>query len=469
MATVIDTLVTVFTMDKRNFDTGAKDMKNTLQGLKSVAQAVGAVALFGYGAGLVKDFVNTNAELARFSDTIKDNIEDVQAWGRVLEKEGGSMQGLQNTLTKLSQMGRGLKEPTKILRAMADRMKGMNYWQAKMYGSKFGIDDATIRVLQKGGKEVDRLLKRAKSLGVYNKQQLEQSKKLKNTWQDLSQSISFLGGQIALTLLPALQWLADGFIQLGSFVNDNAEAVKDFLLFITGASIIKGLHALGIAGLKSVAWVAVWVAGIALAYLVFNDFMEFLRGGESVIGDIVNWFKSWDDVTGITNTALKALGAVLVALTLPFSTLTGLIGWLVGYGLAYLVDGFNNLYQKSRLLRGALEVLKAPFQAIYEFGQWIGEMITDLLLKIDGFFDKVQSIKDTVSGVLDLGGAWDGIKSMVGLGDEKSGNTTNNNKSTTINVDKMEFSNNSPTALQFTQNSANQFMNVVNQADAGGI
>lgn len=417
MATVIDTLVTVFTMDKRKFDAGAKDMKNTLQGLKSIAQTVGGIALFGYASGLVKDFVTANAELARFSDTIHDNIEDVQAWGKVLEKEGGSLQSLQGTLTRLSMMGRGLREPTKILRQMADRMKGMSYWQAKMYGSRFGIDDATIRVLQKGGREVDRLLKRAKQLGVYNKTQLEQARKLKNSWQEMGQAVSYFGGQIALALLPAIQWLTDAFVTFGVFINEHSDAIKDFLTFITSATLIKGLHALGLAGLKATGWIALWVAGFALLFLAFNDFMSYLRGGDSLIGRVI---KSFSDFSN----AIKNQGGVWI--------------W------------FCNIMKKA-------------FASVYD---WI-------VSKWDALLDKFSIIKNFIHDFIkflpfDMGSG--NIPAMVGAGigkDEQA--SMNNSRTTTINVDRMEFNSNGQTPLQFTQNSANQFMSVVNQADMGGL
>lgn len=473
MATIIDTLVTVFTMDKQGFDDGAKDMKNTLQGLKSVAQSVGAIALFGYGSGLIKDFVNANTELARFSDTIHANVEDVQAWGKVLEKEGGSLQSLQGTLTRLSMLSRGMREPTQLLRQMADRMKGMSYWQAKMYGSRFGIDEATIRVLQKGGREVDRLLARAKQLGVYNKAQLEQARKLKNSWIDLGQSVKYFGGQIAMNLLPAIQWMSEAFTTFGIFINEHSDAIKDFLTFITGATIIKGLRALGIAGLTSAAWLAVWIVGLGALFLAFNDFMTYLRGGDSVIGRAVKSWKKFAEANQWVYTVLKLVAVGLAILLGPIITLaTVMLFWgkdVVAYCVEKIVDLWNYITDGQGLIKDLgnawksfCDIIKSAFSAVYNWfvGKW------------DALIEKISKIKNFIGSVTDLfsfGADLANVPAMAAGAYTSAIPATNNNRTTTINVDRMEFNSNGQTPLQFSQNSANQFLNVVNQADAGGM
>lgn len=473
METIIDTLVTVFTMDKRGFDDGAKDIKNTLQGLKSIAQSVGAIALFGYGSGLVKDFVNANTELARFSDTIHANIEDVQAWGKVLEKEGGSLQSLQGTLTRLSMLSRGMREPTQLLRQMADRMKGMSYWQAKMYGSRFGIDEATIRVLQKGGREVDRLLARAKKLGVYNKAQLEQARKLKNSWIDLGQSVGYFGGQIAMNLLPAIQWMSEAFTTFGIFINEHSDAIKDFLTFITGATIIKGLKALGVAGLTSAAWLAVWVVGLGLLFLAFNDLMTYLRGGDSVIGRAVESWKKFAEANQWVYGVIMLLVAGLALLVGPMGTLIALV-LVFGQDIYnfcekylkkfwnYLTDGQGLVKDLGNAWKWFCDIMKTAFSAVYNWfvGKW------------DALIEKISKIKNFIGSVTDLfsfGADLANVPAMAGGANMSTIPATNNNRTTTINVDRMEFNSNGQTPLQFTQNSANQFLNVVNQADVGGM
>lgn len=531
-------------MDKQGFDDGAKDMKNTLQGLKSVAQSVGAIALFGYGSGLIKDFVNANTELARFSDTIHANVEDVQAWGKVLEKEGGSLQSLQGTLTRLSMLSRGMREPTQLLRQMADRMKGMSYWQAKMYGSRFGIDEATIRVLQKGGREVDRLLARAKQLGVYNKAQLEQARKLKNSWIDLGQSVKYFGGQIAMNLLPAIQWMSEAFTTFGIFINEHSDAIKDFLTFITGATIIKGLRALGIAGLKSAAWLAVWIVGLGALFLAFNDFMTYLRGGDSVIGRAVKSWKKFAEANQWVYTVLKLVAVGLAILLGPIVTLaTVMLIWgkdVVAYCVEKIVDLWNYLRSGDSLISGIIKLWKKfaeTHQGVYNviillarglsllvspladliaevlvFGQNIynvGEkylkqfwnyltggqgIMQDLgnawksfcdiiksafsavydwfVGKWDALIDKISKIKNFIGSVTDLfsfGADLANVPAMAAGAYTSAIPATNNNRTTTINVDRMEFNSNGQTPLQFSQNSANQFLNVVNQADVGGM
>ena len=460
-------------MDKRGFDDGAKDIKNTLQGLKSIAQSVGAIALFGYGSGLIKDFVNANTELARFSDTIHANMEDVQAWGKVLEKEGGSIQSLQGTLTRLSMLSRGMREPTQLLRQMADRMKGMSYWQAKMYGSRFGIDEATIRVLQKGGREVDRLLARAKQLGVYNKAQLEQARKLKNSWIDLGQSVKYFGGQIAMNLLPAIQWMSEAFTTFGIFINEHSDAIKDFLTFITGATIIKGLRALGIAGLTSAAWLAVWIVGLGALFLAFNDFMTYLRGGDSVIGRAVKSWKKFAEVNQWVYTVLKLVAVGLAILLGPIVTLaTVMLIWgkdVVAYCVEKIVDLWNYLTDGQGLIKDLgnvwksfCNIMKSAFSAVYNWfvGKW------------DALIEKISKIKNfigSVAALFSFGADLANIPAMAGGVNMSAIPATNNNRTTTINVDRMEFNSNGQTPLQFTQNSANQFLNVVNQADVGGM
>ena len=95
-----------------------------------------------------------------------------------------------------------------------------------------------------------------------------------------------------------------------------------------------------------------------------------------------------------------------------------------------------------------------------------------MICKGDALIEKISKIKNFIGSVTDLfsfGADLANVPAMAAGAYTSAIPATNNNRTTTINVDRMEFNSNGQTPLQFSQNSANQFLNVVNQADVGGM
>lgn len=351
MANVIDELVVEFNGDASGLNSAVKEVQKDIHSIKQISAInlfgqvlEGAKGVFDTISASVHQFVNEYADLDNFSKKLNTNVEDLQAWGHAVAKEGGSLQGLMGSLENLSKMSRGMKDPIKILEQLSGRMGGMNYYQASLYAKRFGIDDGTIRLLMKGGKQTKELIRQAKELGVARKKDIESANRLRQVWMDLDRARGDMARSVMSVLLPVFEALAKGLLKISTFINSHKTEILDFFTMLGAVAIGGGLvylathlaqvatamKTVGLATAKAMIPFLAITAIIAGLYLVWNDLMEYFRGGESVIGDLIAWF--------------------------------------------------DDLSEKSMAFKAIIEALKAPFEAIFSAGSWLGE-------KVAGFFN----------------------------------------------------------------------------------
>lgn len=342
MAEILDTLVTKMTVDNKDFNRALYEIRERFQSLKyTVKDASDSVSIntdkmTASVSRFAKRFISIAAiigesrtvfnqalQVERLSRSLNVNAQDLQAWMNIIKKDGGSADGFANSVKKLSNnlnmiplqgnspllvnltrlginargAGGGMKSALQVMLELSDRMKGMSSVQAMSIGKMFGLDENTVRILQKGRKEVTAMLAANKKLGVYNTEFIKKVDKLNRSWQDLKQSFHYIASEILSLVIPALQYCIDGIIGLIDSVK-NASGVWESLGIATGIALLINLKT-AIAGVAKAlsllntvfkaSPIGRFITLILMLTTAIQDLWAFFKGEDSVTGRISDW------------------------------------------------------------------------------------------------------------------------------------------------------------------------------------
>ena len=330
MAT-IDVLKLVFDSDASGMKRGTQDAKKGADDLKKsvletdrasqelgdsflsmVSDAKGSIAsLVGFStvtAGILNEAARVD-KLGKFADTIGQNIEEIDAWGQVVARNGGTAEGFQGTLKGMTDSltelaltgggpaaeslarlgisafnaGGGLKSAFEILPEIADSFESLSKAESVAFGQALGLDQGTILTLQQGRFEVGQMVKRQKELGVATEEDAEIAREFNTAWQDTRQIFSSVFREIGTDVLPVLSTMLVSSQEFVTFLKNNESFVEGVFLGLAGIMATKLAPALLAALTNPIALAALLVLGFALAY---DEIKNFLAGNESLIGKI---------------------------------------------------------------------------------------------------------------------------------------------------------------------------------------
>lgn len=370
MATIIDSLLVKLGLDSSEFTTGKakvdKGLKDTgseaekaggklkksgkdgAEGFETVAKSAAKFLAIVGGTVAIKRFVENqieaNSALDRFSKNLGEAAVNISAWSNAAELAGGSADGLQGTMDMLSKsqtelqltgqsglipyfsaLGVSLADAagkarpvSDIMLDLSDRFSRMDRTTANNMGRMMGIDQGTMNLLLKGRSEVELLIKRQRENNAVNKQQAEEATRLKTAIVEVRQNFEAFGRKILSDVTPALEKALEVFQDIVTWMRDNSEFVETFLTIIA-----VGLGAIAAASVPiNLTVVAITALAAAIAAL-YQDYMTWKRGGESLIdwakwepgikaaGDGVRWLKDMiEDMVYRAIAAVDLLSAV---------------------------------------------------------------------------------------------------------------------------------------------------------------
>ena len=305
-----------------NTDKSAKDLGKSF--LDTVSSAKGVlISLAGLGGLSAVLIGNANSvdQLGKFSQRLGLNIEDIDAWGRAVEKSGGSMEGFQSTVGSLSsslaefaRTGSGslaemfaqlgiaafdeqgnVKQVLDILPEIADRMRGLSASQSAELAEKLGLDQGTILLLQQGRAEVDKIIRKQKELGTINEKDAkiaaEFTKQMNNIQKVFGNVVTYIGTAI----LPAFSAFLDSLLGIVEFARSHKTLVEGFFIGI-GVVLLAILSPFALIIAKAALVVAAIVAIGAAFALIYEDIIAFNNGQDSMIGELVKQYPILGDV-----------------------------------------------------------------------------------------------------------------------------------------------------------------------------
>lgn len=377
----IDTLVVELILNNKQFNSETAKTEKRLQQLTNTFRLVGLAAAAVFVRGAVKQFIDQASAVGQLSSSLKENVEDIQAWGEAVRRQNGNIEGFQSTLRNLSNelnlitvqgakspllgylnrlrvnfrnLDGTIKSPIQLLRELSSRFEGLNNAQSLAIGKKLGLDEGTIRLLQQGSKGVSELVERAKELGVYSNEDVENAVRVRKAFLDLNQAFTTLSMRLASYFLPVAEKLAQWLTNIAIWVRQNERRIIPFLTAIAVVLTARLIPAiLGLFKLFATNPVLLGlIAIIGTLGILIDDFMTWKRGGESALGSIWGWLER-------VISRFDELGEVIRNHPL-YKFITGIPSFLykageyAGMGAAWLAQDFGEANRPDNLLNGGL-------------------------------------------------------------------------------------------------------------------
>lgn len=289
------------------------------------------------------------ANLSNLSDQLNVNISDLDAWGRAVQRGGGTIQGFQSSLQNLAQhLGVSASGALRVLPQLADVFQRLGKYRSQQYGKMLGLDQGTILLLQQGRREVEDLIRRQKEFGVVTKQDKEISREFTAAVSDTGSAFRYLFVVLERDLLPILTSLLNKLRPVFQYLIEHKNLVIGAFLGIAAAAAIMAAPIIA-ANAALLATIAVVGGLIAIFAIAYEDIKAFSEGHSSLIGDIL---KKWP-----------------------------IVGAVVGDIIHYWISSLKTL----------LELLSAVSNGLIKLVFHPKEFVKDLVVSAKGFLDTAQN------------------------------------------------------------------------------
>lgn len=386
------------------------------QKIKGAFTRIGAAILATVAASKAletfNNHVQTVEQIRNTSEALGVAIEDVDAFGKAIERMGGDAQGARDSLTDMAEsIGEALQDVesgrAKTFKALgislkdvngnaknavqgmvelAGAVEGMGREQAVFRIKELGItDNRSVELLLKGRQEVERMLRVQKEQGVVTKESAERVRVYSEALAKLKQSAGVATSGIVDWLLPAITWFIQKLDSVVSWMSRHDTFVKGFFIGLT--TILSALFLPAVISATAAVWaliapflaVAAPIAAvIALFALLYDDVMNFLDGNDSLIGQISEKYP-------IVGETVKAMAEAVKA------------------AFKWVVDA----------IEGAWETIKGfPQKAVNAFaamGSSISSIFDAIVKVVKSAWTYVSSVFESVSSVIKKIGKWLGF------------------------------------------------------------
>lgn len=340
------------TKEEQNAKDGTDKLDaSTAKLAKSVTGLISTYMGFKKILSEVFGFAGKGEELLLMANNAGIGAEQLERYGIALQNYGGGLSSAASTLATLNQQMQdlrfgkggaiqeaalryginlqgknGLATGEEMLYNIARRMETLGRAEQLDLGRKLGLDPSTIALLQGGVGNLVKELEKASKYTVYSPEDIENSRKFQMSLRELKQSLAQVWGTISRALLPVLTKITSAVSKFFQFLSEHKGFVLGFLAAISAA--------LGIIAIKSIiATAPFWLMVAAIAAigtaigLVVDDFMTWLEGGESVIGDLIGLFTDfWHWIMKVG----EAIGAFFKNIWKNIvAGITGVFDWII--------------------------------------------------------------------------------------------------------------------------------------------
>lgn len=464
-----------------------KSIKDGIDTLKSEVTkwAAAATAAGAATSAFLLSASDKAIELQKLSQSTNLSTDSLQQWQYAAEAVGASsaavtsdLESLLKTMSspipgelnmELMMLGVSvhnasgqLRGADEVLKDVGDKLNKMSSARAVQWAERVGISNDTLMLLKQGRQGLSELFEEAQLVGaIIPEDAINRGAELSKSIKTLKTVFQALGNSIALSFAPNLKKVVDNFKQ---FLINNADFVRQglgitidgvsrgfgrfwdilvkikdgfvailqpmqpFLKNMDAVKVVAGLVTGALAGflaLMAPAIIQFAAVGAAIAgvSLVIEDFITWLEGGESVIGDIVNAFSNWMDKFPELKEDLKSVGQVFADV---FNAIPGLID--------KCIDKIEDMFP---VINKILSSLGKVIDFVYEGAKTAGETLTEGALKVFGGYEGQGALENARRGEKILPqltqaqtekqdtSLKDGIIQLLGFGGEKSGSGEN--------------------------------------------
>lgn len=397
---ILETFYLLFKSDSSDVEKGAKgamgsvkklnsELANTSKQEESILRISKKFRGFGmllssalYGGAVlanVKAAVDYAAQLGKASDSLGVSVSALDAWGSAVEKSGGTAEGFVQTLKSLTVSlneidDKGVRPAAKgfnaigisivnsagkiknaidLLPELSRVFEGMSKGRSFSVGQSLGLDEGTITLLQRGRREVDAFIARQKELGLVTKQDAEIAKKFNEQWQDTVHAFRSIFVLVGSTILPLLTKVSKAFERVAVFFRKHSDFIVGSLVAIGSAL----LYIVTPAVLSTLAAFAPFLIIGGLFALIYDDIQNFLKGNDSVLGDII---KKYPIVGDILRQIAKDFPTFVKDVTNGFDALGKIIGGMV----FDLMERYKALFD---FILDGLEKIKSAYASVKSF------------------------------------------------------------------------------------------------------
>ncbi len=265
----------------------------------------------------VMGFAKGGEDLLLMANSANTSTQALERLGIALENYGGGLSSASSALSSLNQQMQdikfggggairdvairygislsgknGLATGEEMLYNIARRMEGLNTQAQLDLGQRLGLDSSMIALLQNGVAGLNKELERASKFTLYDKEDIENSRKFQMALRELRMSFSQVWGVISRSLLPSITTMTNLFAKLFSYIADHKGFVLGFFITLSAILGVMAIKA-GIVALPFIKLIAIiGLIGTAIGLLV-DDFITFQEGGDSAIGKVVNTFNDF--------------------------------------------------------------------------------------------------------------------------------------------------------------------------------
>lgn len=433
---IIDSFKILFGVDPSGVAKGMAQAENRIKsGVQNIisnvlAPLTGALAI----GNAFNNFISQADKLGLLADKLGMDVAEIDAWSAAVENAGGSAEAFQGTLKSFSDnlrnaalVGGGagvewlyymgisavnaegkLKNLTEVLPDLADKVAGMSKMKSTYILQQLGLDEGTIRLVQKGRKSVEELVG-AMKLFAYSKKDAETAREFNSAMNLLGKGTQSVANLIFAQLTPVVTQLANEFVKFIVFLREHENFVIAFFSVLVALSL-KFLAAWlmnpVVAAIMAIIAVAALLAGI------IDDLIAYMNGGGSALEDLWSIFGTGEEIAARLNAAWEGLKATGKAL---WDGLTEEVSRFASFfepALKPIIGVFTSIFQLignimdgewrkageslRNVFNNALEAVKNMFKGAVDY-------VLDLLNRIWEWFDN-----------LDFGSIWEGIKEFAG-------------------------------------------------------
>lgn len=368
-----------FSLDTKGLNNEIKKTENNLISFgKYLNSLLAGYLSYKTISAITNNFAKFNFELENNTRLLGYNAVNIANMGNALKRFGGDTNSVINSLDSLSsalhdaKYGSGalieaskkygisfqnsngkLMNAEQLLKSLSNQLLKYDKQTRVSIANQLGLDKSIVLAFADGGKELDKLIKKQKELGIVNKNDYKISRDFNNALLDFKDTFQSLLNLMARYILPFFTKMLNIFTSFVEFLKRNKYLV---ISFFTAMVLALSPLILGLAKLAK---------SSMLAFAPFAKAGLIIAGLALAIEDIYFYFKGWDSVTGDLVKKFPALGKGLEYIRPLVEGIFKTFETIVSFLKDPTWENFLNIFVK--IGDAVINTIKKPIEQVYGY------------------------------------------------------------------------------------------------------